>query len=67
MNKFQALLVGFRCKTLSHSQRYYINELSVFTNSNESLKNIQLFKAYFKFSNMLHFILHNGCKRAFPC
>lgn len=36
----------------------------MFTNSNKSLKGIQLFKAYFKFSNMLDFILQNGCNRA---
>lgn len=39
----------------------------MFTNSNKYLKGIQLFKAYFKFSNMLDFNLQNGCKRAFPC
>lgn len=36
----------------------------MFTNSNKSLKGIQLFKAYFKISNMLDFILQNGCNKA---
>jgi hypothetical protein len=67
MNEFQAFLVGFHSKNIFHSQRYYINEFSMFTNSNESLNGIQLFKAYFKISSMLDFILQNGCKRAFPC